>query len=205
LFIYVVNMSLFLQVYNSFTNWVVLHFTNWQTFLAINYHRSLQQCSTLYNVFSSWSLKFGCDMAFLQGPHNYISYTVLSLWAPMTFVSHKYILKPHRHGWWSFILSSQCYVSYNWPNWHKFQVEVFWFVMACSVVVVTSPWRWRQHGPLKHWYPTTTLHSNTTQKTSTWILIGMKTSYVTCGPSSLREYKVESAEFLFVQLQVWTL
>jgi len=28
----------------------------------------------------------------------------------------------------------------------------------------------RQHGPLKHWYPTTALHSITTQKTSTWTL-----------------------------------
>jgi hypothetical protein len=26
-------------------------------------------------------------------------------------------------------------------------------------------WRWRQHGPLKCWYPTTTLHDVTTQKT----------------------------------------
>jgi hypothetical protein len=29
-------------------------------------------------------------------------------------------------------------------------------------------WRWRQHGPLKRWYPTTTQHGVTTQKTSTW-------------------------------------
>jgi hypothetical protein len=28
-------------------------------------------------------------------------------------------------------------------------------------------WRWRQHGPLKRWYPSTTLNSITTQKTST--------------------------------------
>jgi hypothetical protein len=34
---------------------------------------------------------------------------------------------------------------------------------------VTLLWRWRQHGPLKCWYPTTTLHGITTQKTlSTW-------------------------------------
>jgi hypothetical protein len=30
------------------------------------------------------------------------------------------------------------------------------------------PWRWRQHGPPKRWYPTTTFHGVTTQKTSTW-------------------------------------
>jgi len=43
-----------------------------------------------------------------------------------------------------------------------FQV-IFWAVMLCSVVGYQSL-RWRQHGPLKHWYPTTTLHSVTTQK-----------------------------------------
>jgi hypothetical protein len=35
----------------------------------------------------------------------------------------------------------------------------------------SSPWRWRQHGPPKRWYPTTTLHGVTTQKISTWIFI----------------------------------
>jgi hypothetical protein len=29
-------------------------------------------------------------------------------------------------------------------------------------------WRWRQRGPPKHWYPTTTLHGVTTQKNSTF-------------------------------------
>jgi len=29
-------------------------------------------------------------------------------------------------------------------------------------------WRWREHGPLKRWYLTTTLHGVTTQRTSTW-------------------------------------
>jgi hypothetical protein len=40
----------------------------------------------------------------------------------------------------------------------------------------TSPWRWRQHGPLKRWYPTTTLHCVTTQETSTWIFTAVKTA-----------------------------
>jgi len=48
----------------------------------------------------------------------------------------------------------------------KIHVEFFWVVEPRSVVVVnsacifvfTSPWRQRQHGPLKAWYPTTTLH-----------------------------------------------
>jgi len=30
----------------------------------------------------------------------------------------------------------------------KIQVTVIW-VLTCS------PWRWRQHGPPKQWYPTT--------------------------------------------------
>jgi len=25
-------------------------------------------------------------------------------------------------------------------------------------VEITSPWRWRQHGPQKRWHPTTILH-----------------------------------------------
>jgi hypothetical protein len=44
----------------------------------------------------------------------------------------------------------------------KLQVRVFWVS-----VVEGYLWRCRQHGPLKCWYPTTTLHGITTQKTST--------------------------------------
>jgi len=29
---------------------------------------------------------------------------------------------------------------------------------------VTTPWRWRQHGPPKRWYPTTAQHGVTTQR-----------------------------------------
>jgi len=36
-------------------------------------------------------------------------------------------------------------------------------------------WRWRQHGPLNRWYPTTSLLSITTQQTTTWIFTAMKT------------------------------
>jgi hypothetical protein len=71
-----------------------------------------------------------------------------------------------------------------------FQVKVFWVVvgyqrferpcclhlqrevagvsMPFSSTPATSPWRWRQHGPLKCWYPTTILHGVTTRKTLTW-------------------------------------
>jgi len=34
-----------------------------------------------------------------------------------------------------------------------------------SLLPPCSAWRWRQHGPLSRWYPTTALHGVTTQKT----------------------------------------
>jgi hypothetical protein len=87
----------------------------------------------------------------------------------------------------------------------EIQVHVFRVVTPCSAVVgyqrfralwrqhgplkrwyptttlhgVTTPktsWRWRQHGPLKRWYLNTTLHGVTTQKTSTWIFTTVKAS-----------------------------
>jgi hypothetical protein len=36
----------------------------------------------------------------------------------------------------------------------KIKVEVFWVVMPCSVAVL---YHLHPEGPLKHWYPTTTL------------------------------------------------
>jgi len=39
-------------------------------------------------------------------------------------------------------------------------------------------WRWRQHGPLKRWYPVTTLHGLTAKKNSTWIFNAVKTSNI---------------------------
>jgi len=52
----------------------------------------------------------------------------------------------------------------------KSQVDVFLVATPYSVLVgyqhlrgeVTSPRRWMQHGPLKRWYPTTTLYGVTT-------------------------------------------
>jgi hypothetical protein len=40
----------------------------------------------------------------------------------------------------------------------------------------TSPWRWSQQSPPKHWYPTTSVKAVTTQKTSTWIFPAVKAS-----------------------------
>jgi hypothetical protein len=54
-----------------------------------------------------------------------------------------------------------------------------WGILGCDTMcydrIPTFQWSmlppggWMQHGPLKRWYPTTTLHDVTTQKTSTWI------------------------------------
>jgi hypothetical protein len=45
------------------------------------------------------------------------------------------------------------------------------YIYASFPSPFTSPWRWRQQGPLKCWYPTTILCGVTTQKTLTWILL----------------------------------
>jgi len=44
----------------------------------------------------------------------------------------------------------------------KIHISVFWFVTLHSDMV-----GWRQHGPLKQWYPTISLHDVTTHKTAT--------------------------------------
>jgi len=50
----------------------------------------------------------------------------------------------------------------------KIQGEVFWVVTPRSVVVQCERFRgpWRQRGPPKRWYPTTTPYVDKTQKTS---------------------------------------
>jgi len=54
--------------------------------------------------------------------------------------------------------------------YQTFQIEVFWTVKPRSVVFLSSmlhsPRSWIQYGPPKSWYPITTLHGVTTQKTS---------------------------------------
>jgi len=67
----------------------------------------------------------------------------------------------------------------------ELQVEFFSVVMPFSVAVGYQCFKgpcclylWRQHGPLKCWYPTTTVHGITTHKNLTWIFTAMKTSYL---------------------------
>jgi len=44
----------------------------------------------------------------------------------------------------------------------KMRVMVFWVMIPQY-----SGWRWRQHGPFKHWYPSTSLCGVMTQKVRT--------------------------------------
>jgi len=76
-------------------------------------------------------------------------------------------------GWIWFKFEGWKKFSHHWSsikkkNWHH--VMIFWVVTSCSDVVgyqctdgpwlSSSGWRWRQQGPPKHWYPTTSLHGH---------------------------------------------
>jgi hypothetical protein len=62
------------------------------------------------------------------------------------------------------------------PRSVKSRSSGLWLRVSVVVRYHPSPWRWRDHGPLKHWCPTTTLHGVTTQNTSTWNITAMKAS-----------------------------
>jgi hypothetical protein len=86
-------------------------------------------------------------------------------------------------------------------------------LLSCGMIISTfqrsmlpPSSEWREHGPLKSWYPTTTLHGVTTQKTSTWnfkwklhILkrsmlctnLGMKSSFVETSGRIRFEFQVK--------------
>jgi hypothetical protein len=48
-----------------------------------------------------------------------------------------------------------------------------WIFIQAPVV---SPWRWRQQGPPKRWYPTTSLHG-VNPEDQTWIFTAFKSSF----------------------------
>jgi hypothetical protein len=52
-------------------------------------------------------------------------------------------------------LVTYCNITQKTSTWNSIQAPV------------TSPWRWRQQGPPKHWCHTTSLHGVTTQRTAT--------------------------------------
>jgi hypothetical protein len=49
---------------------------------------------------------------------------------------------------------------------------------------IILPRKWMQHGCLKRWYSTTTLHGVTTQKDPTLIFTAVKTSHLDLSPST---------------------
>jgi hypothetical protein len=60
----------------------------------------------------------------------------------------------------------------------------------------SQPTRWRQHGPLKRWYPTTTLHGVTTQKMEAARTSETLVSYT----NNTRHHKPEDPEGLDLNL-----
>jgi len=69
---------------------------------------------------------------------------------------------------------------------------------TCSI----PPWRWRQYGPPKLWNPTASLHCVTTQKTSTWLYIAMKTSNFISGEVLLLIYSLAAEK---LKWEMWSL
>jgi len=58
----------------------------------------------------------------------------------------------------------------------KWERRVFWGfhdsdVSSPGLLDCASRWRWRHHGSLKPWCPTTALHGITTQRTLTWKIL----------------------------------
>jgi len=62
------------------------------------------------------------------------------------------------------------------PQHFTLKMEAAWTSETLVCYQNNSLWRWKQRGPPKRWYPTTTLQCAITQKTWTWILATMKTS-----------------------------
>jgi len=82
----------------------------------------------------------------------------------------------------------------------KIQVEVFWVVMPCCVVLCCdriTAFR-RQHRPPKSWYPTTELHGVITQKTSKLMVIYWP-NFVTRSRTSSKRLKNCSCNFPFAE------
>jgi hypothetical protein len=65
--------------------------------------------------------------------------------------------------------TSETLVSYHNITWHhnpenEGSMDLWNIGILPQHYTASQPRRWRQHGPLKRWYPTTTLHGVTAQK-----------------------------------------
>jgi hypothetical protein len=70
------------------------------------------------------------------------------------------------------LMAESCTISSSRSRWPVRKLLDTPSYMPPSSAPFTSPWRWRQQGRPKLWYPTSTLHGVTTQKTSVWIILG---------------------------------
>jgi hypothetical protein len=71
---------------------------------------------------------------------------------------------------------------------------------ACEAMILLPPssgWRWRQQGPLKCWYRTTS-HTLTTQKTETWNLHYHETKITDTGHKIILEMPLHD-----IKVRVW--